>query len=81
MSLTFIKLSPGGNLAYSVYHSGSVSKVAGSGEDHGEAEAVGGLDGVLVADGASGLGYGDDSALGGHFDAVGEWEEGIGGED
>ena len=51
-----------------------MSKVAGAGQDHGEAEAVGGFDGVLVADGASGLGYGYNSAFGGHFDAVGEWE-------
>lgn len=57
----------------------SVAEVAGAGEDHGEAEAVGGFDGVFVADGASGLGYGCDSSLGGEFDAVGEWEVGVGG--
>lgn len=56
-----------------------VSKVAGAGQDHGEAEAVGGFDGVFVADGAAGLGYGHHSALGGHFDAVGEREVGVGG--
>ena len=34
-------------------------------------------DGVFIADGAAGLGYGRDAALGGHFYAVWEWEEGV----
>ena len=59
----------------------SVAEVAGSGQDHGEAESVGGFDRVFVADGASGLCYGCDAAIGSHFDAVREREVGVGGED
>ena len=39
---------------------------------------VGGGDDFFVADGAAGLGYGGDAAVGSHLDVVGEGEEGVG---
>src|SRR5580698_4964153 len=58
-----------------------VEEVAHAGEDHGEVEAVGGGDDVVVAHGAAGLNHGGGAGFGGFFDAVGEWEKGVGGDD
>src|SRR5579863_5580605 len=57
-----------------------MAEMAYGGEDHGEAEAVGGGGDFVVAHGAAGLDDGGDSVLGGFLDAVGEREEGVGGE-
>ena len=59
----------------------AVAEVADSGEDHGDAELVGGCDDFGVADGAAGLDDGGGAGLGDGFEAVGEWEEGVGGGD
>ncbi len=53
--------------------------MADSGEDHGDAQSVGGVDDLGVADGAAGLDDGGCAGLGDGFEAVGEWEEGVGG--
>ena len=56
-------------------------EVADAGDDHGYAVGVAVVNGVLVADGSSGLYHGVDSGLMGYLDAVGEGEEGVGGHD
>ena len=61
--------------------SGLVAEVANAGEEHGQAEAVGGGDDFGVALRASGLNDGGGSGLGDFFDAIGEGEEGVGGGD
>ena len=58
-----------------------MAEVADAGEDHGEAEAVGGGDHVLVLHRAAGLDDGGGSGCGYGFKAVGEGEEGVGGGD
>ena len=50
------------------------------GEGHGDAVAIAGLDDVVVADGAAGLGDVGDAALLGALDVVAEGEEGVGAE-
>src|SRR5581483_2126243 len=59
----------------------SMPEMADAGEDHGKAQPVGGFDDFLVADGASGLNDGGGAGFGDLFDAVGEWEEGVGSSD
>ena len=44
-------------------------------------EAVGGGDDVVDPYGAAGLNDGGGAGFGGFFDAVGEWEEGVGRDD
>ena len=56
-----------------------MAEVADSGEDHGDAESVGGGDDFGIADGAAGLDDGGCSGVRDGFEAVGEWEEGVGG--
>jgi len=58
-----------------------VAEVADAGEDHGEVEAIGGGDDVLVADRASGLDDGGGSGLGYGFESIGKGKEGVGGGD
>jgi len=60
---------------------GLVEEVAHVGEEHGEAQAVGGGDYFGVFYGAAGLDNGGGAGLGGFFHAVGEGEEGVGGYD
>src|ERR1700687_3911893 len=55
--------------------------MAHTGEDHGEAETVGGGDDVAVAHGATWLNDRGSASFGGFFDAVGKWEEGVGRDD
>src|ERR1700751_1775902 len=57
----------------------SMTEVAKSGKEHGQAEAVGGCDDFGVALRAPGLDDGGGPDFGDFFHAVGEWEEGIGG--
>src|ERR1700730_14681948 len=57
--------------------SSSVEEVAHAGEDHGEAEVIGGGDDFGIFHGAAWLNNGGGSGFGGFFDAVGEWEEGV----
>src|SRR5579859_6356291 len=57
---------------------GSVAEVADSGEDHGEAETVGGGDHVVVLDGTSGLNDGCGSGGCHGLKTVGEREECVG---
>lgn len=45
--------------------------------NHGNAELVGFVDGVLVAEGSAGLDDGGDPCGGSNFYAVGEGEEGV----
>ena len=52
-----------------------------AGEDHGDAEAVGGGDHFFVLDRAAGLDDGGCAGCGNGFKAVGEREEGVGGGD
>ena len=52
-----------------------------AGEDHGGSEAIAGGDDLVVADRASGLEDGPDAGLDGGLHAVGEGEEGVGGQD
>ena len=52
-----------------------------TGEDHGEAEAVGGGDDVLIFDGAAGLDDGGGAGCGDGFESVREREEGVRGGD
>ena len=56
-----------------------MEEVAHAGEDHGEAEAIGGGDDIGIFHGAAWLNNGCGSGFGGFFDAIGEWEEGVGG--
>ena len=58
-----------------------VAEVAHAGEDHGQAQAVGGFDDFLVALRASGLDDGGGAGFGDFFDAVGKGKEGVGGGD
>ena len=58
-----------------------MAEVPDSGEDHGEAEAVGGGDDVVILDGAAGLDDGGSAGSGNGFESVGEREEGVGGGD
>ena len=58
-----------------------MAEVADSGEEHGQAQAVGGGDNFLIALRASGLNDGGGSGFGDFLDAVGEGEEGVGGGD
>ena len=58
-----------------------VAEMADSGEEHGEPETVGGGDDFGIALRAAGLDDGGGSGAGDFFDAVGEWEEGVGGGD
>src|SRR5258708_37856935 len=60
---------------------GLVQEMAHAGEDHGEAEAVGGGDDIIVAHGAAGLNYCGGAGFRGFFPAVREREEGVGGYD
>ena len=55
-------------------------EVARAGEDQGQAEPVGGLYDLVVAEGASGLGNRGHAAFGSQLDPVGEWKEGVGSE-
>lgn len=59
-------------------HFFSVQKVAHAGEDHREAEAVGGGDDVWVAHGTAGLDHRSCAGFCGFFDAVGKRKERIG---
>src|SRR5271154_5768228 len=65
---------------WGVVRRGLVQKVAHVGEDHGEAEAVGGGDDFGVFDGAARLNHGGGAGFGGVLDAVGEGEKGVGGD-
>ena len=56
-------------------------EVADAGEDHGEAGFVGGRDDLVVAHRAAGLDDGGGAGFGGGQQAVGEGEEGVGGDD
>ena len=55
-------------------------KVAVAGEDHADVVFVAAVDGLLVADGATGLDDGGDAGLVGQFHAVVEGEESVGGQ-
>src|SRR5580692_4653753 len=57
-----------------------VQEMPHAGEYHGHSEPVGGGDYVVVADGSAGLDDGDGSGFGGFFDAVGEREKSVGGD-
>ena len=52
-----------------------------AGEDHGQTQAVGGFDDLLVADRAAGLNDGGGAGSGDLFDSVGKGEKGVGGGD
>jgi len=52
-------------------------EMSGAGEDHRDAELVGGVDRELVVHRAAGLDDRLDAVLRGHLDAVGEGEEGV----
>lgn len=52
-------------------------KMSDTGEDHGDAVLVGGVNGILVADRATWLDDGLDASLGNLLDIIGKWEEGI----
>jgi hypothetical protein len=54
-----------------------VAEVADSGEDHGDAQPVGGGDDFLVFYAAAGLDDGGCAGGGYGFKAVGEWEKGV----
>src|ERR1017187_3592749 len=56
----------------------SMAEVADAGEDHGDAEAVGGGDDLIVAYGTAGLNEGGGAILDGFFDAIGKGKEGVG---
>ncbi len=56
-----------------------MAEVTNPGEDHGEAEFVGGVDYVLISYGTAGLDDGGGAGLGYGFKAVGEGEKGVGG--
>src|SRR5690349_7966642 len=56
-----------------------VAEVADSSEDHGEAETVGSLDDLLIADGASGLNDRSCAGPGDFFHAIRKRKERIGG--
>ncbi len=58
-----------------------MQEVAHVGEDHGQAEIVGGGDDFGVFDGAAGLNDSGGAGFCGVLDAVGEREEGVGGDD
>src|SRR5580692_9627185 len=58
-----------------------VQEVAYSREDHGHPETVGSGDHIVVAHGASGLNHGGGAGTGGFFNAVGEREKSIRGDD
>src|ERR1700737_3367739 len=58
-----------------------VQEMTHAGEDHGEAEAIGGGYDIVVADGAAGLNERGGAGLGGFFYAIGEREESVGGHD
>src|SRR5260370_40299388 len=69
---------------YRAFRSGAglaVPEVSYPGENHGDAELVGGGDDLRVADGASRLDDGGGAGFGHGFEAIGEGEEGIGGGD
>ncbi len=57
-----------------------VTEVPVTGEDHRDARSVRGGDHFGIFHAAAGLRDSGDAGLGGGFDAVGEWEEGVGGE-
>ena len=57
----------------------SVGEVAGAGEVHGDAGGLGGVDDLLVTDGATRLDDGADPGVDEDLEAVGEGEEGVGG--
>src|ERR1700732_1941893 len=60
---------------------GVVQEMAHAVEDHGEAEAVGGGDDIVVAHGAARLNDRGGAGFGGFFHAVWKWEEGVRGDD
>src|ERR1700682_2392569 len=60
---------------------GSVEEMADAGEDHGETEAGGGGDDVIVANGAAGLNHGRGAGFGGFFHTIWERKERVGGYD
>src|SRR5260370_7569227 len=67
---------------YRAFRSGAglaVPEVSYPGENHGDAELVGGGDDLRVADGASRLDAGGGAGFGHGFEAIGEGEERIGG--
>src|SRR5450755_5120797 len=56
-----------------------VPEMPDTGKDHGQPQAVGGFDDLLVADGASGLNDGSGAGFGDFLHAVRKGEKGIGG--
>ena len=58
-----------------------VTEVADPGEDHGDADFIGGCDNFGVADGATRLDDCRGTGLGDGLQAIGEGEEGVGGGD
>ena len=66
-------------MGHPVCGAGLAAEVADAGEDHGEVEAVGGGDDLVVAHGAAGLDDCRGAGLGDDFEAVGEGERSVGG--